>query len=270
MANFFPRWMNTLPLKVAVCLGALGTGVVGAVTYYATPKYGKVGYMPAQPVPFSHKLHAGQLGMDCRYCHSHVENSWHSNVPTTETCWNCHQHVKKESPRLEPVRRSIDKTYENYDGKPIEWVQVHKLADYAYFDHSAHVNRGVSCVSCHGKVNEMTEVYHAETHSMGWCLECHRAPEENLRPLDQVTNLDWKPEDLDREKFYGDLLAKGAEPDTILSALGIEGAVATDASGLATAAANVFGDKATQKEVGPVLKTLWNVNPPENCAGCHR
>ena len=272
MANFFPRWTNTLPLKVLVCLGTLGIGAVAAVSYYFTPKYTRVGYMPSQPVPFSHKLHAGQLGMDCRYCHSFVEESGHSNVPTSQTCWNCHQHVKKESPRLEPIRRSIDKTYENYDGKPVKWVQIHRTPDYVFFNHSAHVNRGVSCASCHGKINEMTEVYHAMPHSMGWCLDCHRNPEGSLRPIDAVTNLDWQPGDVDREAFYSGLMADGAEPSRVLEALGVEvgEGSAGDIEAVMNAAHSKFGESVAQEEVGSVLKALWNVNPPESCAGCHR
>jgi hypothetical protein len=126
--------------------------------------------------------------MDCRYCHSFVEVAAHSNVPTTQVCMNCHSQVQKENPKLAPLRRSWA------SGDPVEWVQIHKTPDYVYFNHSAHVNRGVSCVSCHGKVNEMPVVYHAESQSMAWCLDCHRNPENHLRPLDQITNLNWKPE----------------------------------------------------------------------------
>lgn len=271
MANLFPRWMNTLPLKVALCLGVLGMGTVLAVSVYFTPKYGKVGYMPSQPVPFSHKLHAGQLGMDCRYCHSFVEVSPHSNVPTSQTCWNCHQHVKTESPRLEPIRRSADKNYENYDGQPVKWVHIHRPPDYVYFDHSAHVNRGVSCVSCHGKVNEMTEVWHAEPHSMGWCLDCHRNPEKGLRPLDHVFDLNWTAEELDREGFYAGLVEDGHDPASLMSALGAK-SVADDAqmAALLEYAKSEFGETTGQEEVGLVLKNIWNVKPPVSCAGCHR
>jgi hypothetical protein len=271
MANFFPRWMNTLPLKVVLCLGVLGVGAVAGVSVYFTPKYGRVGYMPSQPVAFSHKLHAGQLGMDCRYCHSYVESSPHSNVPSSSTCWNCHRHVKPESPRLELVRRSADETYEGYDGKPVEWVHIHRPPDYAYFDHSAHVNRGVSCASCHGKVNEMTEVWHAEPHSMGWCLDCHRNPEKHLRPLAEVFNLDWAPDQLDRRAFYGDLLGNGAAAGEVLEALGAKApGGGADLEAVLAHAAGEFGESATQAEVGLVLKHLWNINPPESCAGCHR
>jgi hypothetical protein len=187
MANIFPRGSNYLPIKILVCLLVLGGAVTAGISYYFTNKYTNVGYQPVQPVPFPHDVHVKQMGMDCRYCHSFVEVAAHSNVPTTQVCMNCHQQIQKDSPKLQAVRDSWQ------TGKPIEWVQVHKTPDYVYFNHSAHVNRGVSCVSCHGKVNEMPVVYHSQPLSMAWCLDCHRHPENALRPLNQITNLDWVP-----------------------------------------------------------------------------
>ena len=187
MANIFSRGSNYLPIKILVCLLVLGGALTAGISYYFTNKYTNVGYQPVQPVPFPHDVHVKQVGMDCRYCHSFVEVAAHSNVPTTQVCMNCHQQIQKDSPKLQAVRDSWQ------TGKPIEWVQVHKTPDYVYFNHSAHVNRGVSCVSCHGKVNEMPVVYHSQSLSMAWCLDCHRHPENALRPVDQVTNLDWVP-----------------------------------------------------------------------------
>ncbi len=186
MANIFPRGSNILPLKLVHCALVAGGAVSAVVPYYFTPKYTRVGYQPQQPVNFSHDIHAGQLGLDCRYCHSFVEVAAHSNVPTTQVCMNCHSQVQKENPKLAPVRESWA------TGKPIEWVQIHKTPDYVYFNHSAHVNRGVSCVSCHSRVDKMAVVFHAEPHSMSWCLDCHRAPEEKVRPLSEITHLDWE------------------------------------------------------------------------------
>lgn len=186
MANIFPRSSNWLPIKILICLGFLGGAVTAAVTYYFTPKYSRVGYEPVQPVAFPHSVHVEQLGMDCRYCHSFVEVAAHSNIPTTQVCMNCHSQVQKDNPKLKAVMDSWQ------TGKPIEWVQIHKTPDFAYFNHSVHVNRGVSCVSCHGRVDQMEVVFHHESQSMEWCLDCHREPEKHLRPLDQVTNLAWK------------------------------------------------------------------------------
>jgi len=125
-----------------------------------------------------------------------VDVAGHSNVPAGNTCWNCHEHVQKDSPKLAPLHRSMDTTFPGYDGKPIEWVRIHKAPDYVYFNHSAHVNRGISCQSCHGDVHKMEVVYQAEPLSMAWCLDCHRNPAPHLRPKDQVTHLGWKVEDL--------------------------------------------------------------------------
>lgn len=186
MAFSFPRWANQLGPKLVVAGGLTATLALAGVTYYLTPKYTRVGYQPIQPVPFSHAVHAGQLGVDCRYCHNGVDKSWFSNIPAASTCMNCHSQILKEDPRLQLVRDSYQ------SGQPIPWVQVHKVPDYVYFNHSVHVNRGVSCVHCHGPVNQMDEVYHAKPLSMGFCLDCHRKPEDYIRPVDLVTQLDWK------------------------------------------------------------------------------
>lgn len=187
MSDVFPKWTNKLPGKVLIGALLLGAGVTAGLTYYFTPKYTRVGYQPIQPVAFSHTIHAGQLGLDCRYCHNGVEKSWYSNVPSANTCMNCHNQVLKDDPKLALVRESAQ------SGKPIPWVQIHKTPDYVYFNHSVHVNRGVSCVHCHGPVNKMDEVRHAKSLSMTFCLDCHRNPAPNLRPPDQVYNLDWVP-----------------------------------------------------------------------------
>ncbi len=188
MANFYPRWTNQLPWKILVIAFVLGGFVTLAYWYYFTPEYTRAGYMPTQPVAFDHSLHAGQLGMDCRYCHSFVDVSSHSNVPATETCMKCHSLVQTASPKLAIIRQSYERN------EPVRWVRIHQAPDYVYFNHAIHVSRGVSCVSCHGQINEMEVVWHDQSLSMGWCLDCHRAPENHLRPLNQVYNLDWKPE----------------------------------------------------------------------------
>ncbi len=192
MTSIFPKWTNRIrEIMGLAAFGGLCT-VVAIVWYYFTPKFWEVGYMPEQPIAFSHQLHAGQLGMDCRYCHSHVEQSYSANVPQTSTCMNCHTavdamtgYLKKAtsadgqtpsahwtSPELAPIRGAAE------SGRPIEWDRVHKLPDYAQFPHMAHVNAGVSCYSCHGRIDTMPVVYQKEPLSMGWCLECHRNPEK--------------------------------------------------------------------------------------------
>ena len=190
MANIFPKWSNSVPLHVLVALLLLGGAATAGMTYYFTPKYSRVGYQPVQPVAFDHSLHVGQLGMDCRYCHTYVDRSEHSNVPDAATCMNCHSMIKHESPALSPIRASYE------SGQPVPWVRVHKTPDYVFFNHAVHINRGISCVECHGQVNEMQEVFHAKHLSMDFCLDCHRQPERKIRDLDKVFDLDWREESL--------------------------------------------------------------------------
>lgn len=168
---------------VAVVGAVLPVYLVLLVAYGAAPETTDVGYQPVQPVEFSHALHAGELGMDCRYCHNTVEDSKHASIPPTQTCMNCHTNIHPASDKLVLVRESYQ------TGMPIPWVRIHDLPDYSYFSHAAHVNRGVGCATCHGRVDKMEVVYQAEPLSMGWCLECHRQPEQYLRPNEEITNM---------------------------------------------------------------------------------
>ena len=186
MSPIFPKWTNWLPLALGAALALMGGMVTAGVTYYCTPKYTRVGYEPVQPVPFSHAIHAGQLGVDCRYCHGTVDKSWFSSIPAASTCMNCHSLVLKDDPRLAIVRVSAT------NNTPIPWVQVHIVPDYVYFNHEVHVARGVSCVECHGRVDRMDEVSHAKSFSMSFCLDCHRNPAAVIRPPDKVTDLGWQ------------------------------------------------------------------------------
>ena len=199
----FQRWTNYLLLILVIGVAGAGLYAPVLVQLGASARTLNVGYAPQQPVPFSHAQHAGQLGIDCRYCHVGADKGPHSTLPATQTCMNCHASVKTtarvtdpdnptaqieaENPKLAPVFQSW-KT-----GKPVEWTRIHDLPDYAYFNHSAHVNRGVSCVSCHGRVDQMDVVAQAQPLSMSWCLDCHRNPAPHLRPQSEITNLGWKP-----------------------------------------------------------------------------
>ena len=138
-----------------------------------------------QPVPFSHLHHVGQLGIDCRYCHESVDKTAFAGMPSTKTCMNCHEQIWTGSPMLEPVRESFR------SGKSIEWNRVHRLADFVYFNHSVHVNHGVGCASCHGPVNQMPLMYQHGTLLMQWCVDCHRNPAPNLRPVEHIYDMDW-------------------------------------------------------------------------------
>jgi hypothetical protein len=188
MSRFlFPRWSNLLLPTIFLVGATLPVYAIFFVAYGLSPKTLEVGYQPQQPVPFSHALHAGELGMDCRYCHTSVEKAAHASVPPTQTCMNCHTQIRPESPKLAKVKESYA------TGLPVEWTRIHKLPDFAFFDHSAHVNRGIGCVSCHGRIDTMEIVYQKSPLSMGWCLDCHRNPDMNLRPVDQITNLSYDP-----------------------------------------------------------------------------
>ncbi len=186
MSKLFPKSANKLPFQIIIYLVVLVCVATAGMTYYMTPKYTRVGYAPLQPVPFSHAKHVQEIGLDCRYCHSNVDKSAHSNVPSSQTCMNCHNQIKTTSPLLAPIRESAA------TGQAVPWVWIHKTPDYAYFNHSIHVNRGISCVECHGKVNEMEVVTHMQPLSMAFCLECHRNPEAALRDPKDVFNLDSK------------------------------------------------------------------------------
>jgi Cytochrome c552. len=186
MSYIFSKSANKLPLQIVIYLVVLAGIATAGVTYYMTPKYSRVGYAPVQPVPYSHELHVGQLGLDCRYCHSNVDKSGFANLPTAQTCMNCHNQVRPDSPLLEPIRRSYE------TGEPVPWVKIHDLPDFAYFNHAVHVNRGVSCVECHGKINEMEVVRHTQPLSMGFCLDCHRAPESRVREPADIFDLNSK------------------------------------------------------------------------------
>jgi len=185
VAQIFPEWANKIQTYAAILAGLAILGIVGFFWYFGSPRYTDVGYRPHQPVAYDHELHAGTLEIDCRYCHSAVEISPHSNVPPTQTCMNCHTLIKTESEKLALIRSSwISKT-------PMEWIRVHNLPDYAYFDHSAHLAAGVGCASCHGNVAAMKEVMQMQPLSMGWCLNCHRDPGPHLRPVGEITNMRW-------------------------------------------------------------------------------
>jgi len=157
--------------------------VVVLVTLVFGPDNSAIGYAPEQPVPYSHQVHAGDLDIDCRYCHNTVEQGAKALIPPAATCMNCHTTILPESEKLAPVRRSFE------TGEPIRWVRVHDLPDFVYFDHSAHLNAGVGCVSCHGRIDRMEVVRQDKPLNMAWCLECHRNPAGEIVPREAVTEL---------------------------------------------------------------------------------
>jgi hypothetical protein len=188
MSQIFHHSTNTLS-KLSI-FGALflAAGTLWLVLEInRSPYVTQAGVARDQPVPFSHAHHVAGLGIDCRYCHASVETSATAGIPPTKTCMNCHSQIWSDSPTLEPVRESFRTE------KSIEWVKVHDLPDFVYFDHSAHVNQGVGCTTCHGRVDQMPLMWQEASLTMEWCLDCHRQPERYLRPREQVWNAAYQP-----------------------------------------------------------------------------
>jgi hypothetical protein len=188
MAQIFsPRADSWIRRCVVGGIITFATGVWTWKTVYWSPFHTRAGVPLEQPVPFSHQHHAGGLGIDCRFCHSTVEKSASAGMPSTETCMMCHSQIWTNAPLLAPVRKSID------TGQPLRWTRVHDLPDFAYFDHSIHVTKGVGCSTCHGRVDEMPLTWKVNTLFMKWCIDCHRDPTGFLRPRDRIFDMTWKP-----------------------------------------------------------------------------
>ncbi len=190
MAQIFPPVTNTLARAsifggVFILAGLLWVFSTVDRSSYVT----QVGVVREQPVPFSHRRHVAQLGLDCRFCHTSVEDSAFAGIPPTKTCMTCHSQIWLQSEMLEPVRASYR------TDRSIEWTRVHDLPDYAYFNHSIHVKKGVGCETCHGRVDQMPLMWQEETLHMEWCLNCHRHPEKYLRPRDEVFTFGYEAED---------------------------------------------------------------------------
>lgn len=204
----FPRWANSLrPHLTAAAI--LGPVFVIALIYLAfSPQTTAVGYRPVQPVPYSHLLHAGELGIDCRYCHTAVERTAAAGVPPTSVCMNCHARIKGGSDLLRPVRDGYE------SGLPVRWMRIHDLPDYSYFHHGAHVSRGVGCESCHGRIDRMAVVSQREGLNMAWCLGCHRDPDPNLRPPAEAVTMGYAPGEDRREMGRRLRAARDINPST--------------------------------------------------------
>jgi len=189
MAQIFPRATNQIA-KASIALGVVVAAMIVGIVLFAFPRSAYVTRQKEareQPVPFYHKHHVGGIGIDCRYCHTSVEHSATAGIPPTQTCMNCHSIIFKDSPTLEPVRASWR------TNTSIPWVKVHDLPDFVYFNHSAHVNKGVGCTTCHGPIDEMSYVYAEKSLLMEWCLDCHRQPEKYLRPKSEVFSVAYRP-----------------------------------------------------------------------------
>jgi hypothetical protein len=188
MAQIFHPSFNTIA-KVSIfgALFAVAGGLFIAAEIHRSPYITQAFVPRVQPVPFSHEHHVAGLGLDCRYCHTTVETSGSAGMPSTKTCMTCHSQIWTSAALLEPVRQSWR------DGRPIPWVRVHDLPDFVHFNHSVHIQKGVGCASCHGRVDEMPLTWQTASLQMEWCLSCHRAPERFVRPRDQVFSLAYTP-----------------------------------------------------------------------------
>lgn len=199
-------WLRAILVTAALTVVSI---VVGGWVYLHSDWLTDVGEPPWQPVPFSHRHHAGELEIDCRYCHYTVEQSAQATLPTAETCMTCHSKVWTEADMLRPVREAYA------EGRPLVWNRVVDVPDFVYFNHAIHVDKGVGCTTCHGPIQEMALTYESHSYSMAWCLDCHRDPAPYVRPRDALTDLRWKPTEdqiaVNRRRLH----AEGVTPETM-------------------------------------------------------
>lgn len=233
MSNLFPPTANRTFYRILGVLGALVILLLGGIYLQ---HFSGMAYEPQQPIQFSHKVHVGTLKMDCTYCHSTAEHSKTAGMPDTQSCMGCHTHILPDSPLIAPLRRAADPTYEHYTGEPVAWVMVNRLAAHAYFNHQAHVTRGVACVECHGDVSEMDVISADKNSKMRWCMDCHRNPSNSLRPLPFVTIPKWS-----WEKY-------------------LQSSDLKDEQGLPIQ---------TREGLGKWLQHEWNIKPKTDCTTCH-
>lgn len=190
MAQVFKPSANTYArLSIFGAVFAVGGLLFASLAFMRSDYMTRAKAAREQPVPFSHKHHVAELGIDCRYCHTTVERTAYAGIPPTQTCMNCHSQIWKDSPTLAPVRASYE------TGESIEWTKVHDLPDFVYFNHAIHVAKGIGCASCHGRVDHMNLTWQENSLHMEWCLQCHRNPEQFVRPRSQVFNMEWTAED---------------------------------------------------------------------------
>jgi hypothetical protein len=189
MQLFTPTADAVMRAALAILLSAPVLLVVGLMLIARSPLGNGSFASIEQPVQFDHRHHVSDDGIDCRYCHDTVGKSATAGIPPTSRCMGCHAQVWNQSPKLQLVRESY------YEDRPLEWNRVNRVPDFVFFNHSVHINKGVGCISCHGRIDQMPVVEQVSSLSMGWCLDCHRNPEPHLRPVDAVTAMDWKPSD---------------------------------------------------------------------------
>ena len=209
MQALFPPWTNTVvPLGIVAIATACVSAAVAPLIWVRTPYSTGVDDPPDQPIQFDHRHHVRDDGITCEYCHTSARRSRYAGVPSTSLCMGCHGQILNDSPTLAPLRRSYA------TGRPIAWARVHRLPEHVYFSHVAHVTRGVGCVTCHGRVDQMAQVLQVEPLTMEWCVDCHRDPDPRLRPNAAVADVEWQPRDAPREVGRAVRQRLGVNPPT--------------------------------------------------------
>jgi hypothetical protein len=281
MAQVFDRSSNALARASLVLTGLIVIALgVTLDQLQRSPWVTRQGQRPDQPIPFSHKHHVEGLGLQCQYCHTTVEVSSYAGIPPTKTCINCHAQIWTNAGLLQPVRDSWA------TGQSIQWIKVHDLPDFVYFNHSIHVNKGIGCASCHGRVDQMPLMYMENSLQMEWCLDCHRNPAKNLRPTSEIYNMAWEGASTDKPVWCAPTGKTGATAQSIscvtkdpgagpevamLQVIGM-GHTASDvpAGPMMPAAYQKF---TSQAELGKYLTAQYHIRPPNeltSCETCHR
>jgi ferredoxin len=286
MAQIFDRSSNALARTILILSGVVVIGL-GSALYLlqSSPWVTRQGQRPDQPAPFSHKHHVQGLGVQCQYCHVTVEKSSYAGIPPTKTCMNCHAQLWTDAKLLEPVRESWA------SGQSIAWIKVHDLPDFVYFNHEIHVNKGLGCATCHGRVDQMPLMYAENTLQMEWCLDCHRTPAKNLRPTSEIYNMAWEKPSSERPVWC----AAGDEKNGIPTAQSVDcvtnkpGGVELASLEMPAIGAASTGDLAgaqkvalpsrkyekftSQDELGHFLANHYKIRTPKelsSCEICHR
>jgi hypothetical protein len=290
MAQVFDRSSNALARASLVLTGLIVIALGVALNQLQrSPWVTKQGQRPDQPVPFSHKHHVEGLGLQCQYCHTSVEKSSYAGIPPTKTCINCHSQIWTNAQLLEPVRQSWA------TGESIQWIRVHDLPDYVYFNHEIHVNKGIGCSSCHGRVDEMPLMYQQSTLQMEWCLNCHRNPGVNLRPTSEIYNMAWTGPSTDKPVWCA--ATQSTDGTNVPTAQGVSCVVKEPEAGSGEVAQNeapanapagammMMGPKAptvvpvsyqkftSQSDLGKYLTAQYHIrsaNELSSCEVCHR
>ncbi len=287
MAQIFDRSSNALARMSLVLTGLIVIALgVTLDELQRSPWVTRQGQRPDQPVPFSHKHHVTGLGLQCQYCHVTVEKSSYAGIPPTKTCMNCHAQIWTNANLLEPVRNSWA------TNESLLWTKVHDLPDFVYFNHSIHVNKGLGCASCHGRVDQMPLMYMQNTLQMEWCLDCHRNPAKNIRPTSQIYNMAWEKPSEDRPVWCAvndgktdaptaqavDCVTKdpggaGAEVASLQFPLSGVNGIAGDLQSAAMPVAASYKRFTSQIELGHFLVDRYRIRTPReltSCEVCHR